>query len=132
MKHLLIDRAGFQLQTRKMLIEDAFNDSSVDTVSTLGDLYIAFGKDIYEVVVIDNTIENGQEYVDYILKADPQQQILVVSDSIKCVIQRCSDCVANHNIRNLNNPTPIKNILRMINGFQSYPCDHYDEETNKL
>jgi len=132
MKILMIDRAGFQLETRKALVEDSFHMGSVDTVSTLGDLYISFQKDMYDVVVIDNTIENGQEYVDYILLTDPQQPILVVSDAVKCVVKRCGDCVANHQIRRLNNPTPIKNIVRMINAFKTYSCDHYDEETNKL
>lgn len=132
MKILMIDHAGFQLETRKTLVEDSFHVASVDTVSTLGDLYLKFQKDAYDVVMIDNTIENGQEYIDYILLTDPQQPILVVSDSVQCVIKRCGDCVEQHQIRRLNNPTPIKNIVRMINAFQSYPCDHYDEETNKI
>lgn len=129
MKKLIIDRDGFQLHTRKALIEEVLTDSIVDTVTELKDLYHAFKKGIYDVVVIDNTIEEGQEYVDYILKTDPLQPILVVSNSNNCVVERCSDCVAHYNIRNLNNPTPIKNIIRMITGFNSYPCDHYDDET---
>lgn len=132
MKILMIDHAGFQLQTRKTLVEDAIHDATVDTISTLGELYTAYKKNLYNVVMIDNTIENGQECVEYILGIDPQQDILVVSDSIHCVIKRCGDCVAKYRIRRLNNPTPIKNIVRMLDRFDSYECDHYDEETNKL
>ncbi len=132
MKILMIDHGGFQLQTRKMLIEDAIEGVSVDTVSTLGEVYIAFKKEHYEIVMVDNTIENGQECVDHILQIDPAQQILVVSDAIHCVIRRCGDCVERHHIRRLNNPTPIKNIVRMLDRFKSYECDHYDEETNKI
>ncbi|MDD5052474.1 MAG: hypothetical protein PHO27_07055 [Sulfuricurvum sp.] len=131
MKILIIDRSGFQLQTRKMLIEEALK-CEIDIASKLSEVFIMFHKDEYDVVVIDNTIENGQECVNHILETDPHQSLLVVSDAIHCVINRCGDCVNNHHIRRLFNPTPIKNIVRMVDGFQSYACDHYDEETNKI
>lgn len=131
MKLLIIDRSGFQLQTRKMLLEEQLK-CDIATASSLGDAYIAFQKNIFDVVLIDNAIENGQQYVDHILQIDPMQPILVVSDAIHCVVRRCGDCIKEHQIRRLNNPTPIKNIIRMVEGFKRYECDHYDEETNKL
>lgn len=131
MKILIIDRSGFQLQTRQMLIEDAMN-ASVESASTLGELFIAFQKGNFDVVVIDHGIDNGEKYIEHILQIDPLQPILVVSDAIHCVITRCEDCVKNHRIRRLFNPTPINNIVRMIEGFKRYECDHYDAETNKM
>jgi predicted O-methyltransferase YrrM len=132
MKILMIDQAGFQLQTRKMLIEEAIEKCSVDIALTLGEVFIAFQKDKFDVVVIDHGIENGQQCVDHILQLDPNQAILVVSDAIHCVVSRCEDCVNNYAIRRLFNPTPIKNIVRLIEGFRNYRCDHYDNETNKI
>ncbi|AFV98289.1 hypothetical protein B649_09885 [Candidatus Sulfuricurvum sp. RIFRC-1] len=127
----MIDGSGFQLQTRKMLLEEAIK-GTVESISTLGELFIAYQKGQYDVVIIDHGIENGQQCVDYILSIDPMQGILVVSIAIHCVISRCEDCVNHHDIRRLFNPTPIKNIIRMVEGFKSYSCDHYDEETNKI
>lgn len=132
MKILMIDQVGFQLQTRKMLLEDAIERSSVESASTLGDVFIAFQKDKYDVVIVDHGIENGQQCVDHILQTSPEQSILVVSDAIHCVLSRCEDCVSKHAIRRLFNPTPIKNIVRMVEGFQNYRCDHYDAETDKI
>ncbi|MFY9141750.1 hypothetical protein [Sulfuricurvum sp.] len=131
MKILIIDRSGFQLQTRKMLLEEELGES-VDSASTLGEVFTAYKKGLYAVVVIDHEIENGQQCVDHILSIDPVQNILVVSTAIHCVIKRCGDCVNNNQIRRLFNPTPIKNIIRLVEGFRGYKCDHYDEETNKL
>src|SRR3989338_970161 len=131
MKILMIDGSGFQLQTRKMLLEEAIK-GTVESISTLGEVFIAYQKGQYDVVIIDHGIENGQQCVDYILSIDPMQGILVVSIAIHCVISRCEDCVNHHDIRRLFNPTPIKNIIRMVEGFKSYSCDHYDEETNKI
>ncbi|OHD85527.1 MAG: hypothetical protein A3I60_03300 [Sulfuricurvum sp. RIFCSPLOWO2_02_FULL_43_45] len=127
----MIDGSGFQLQTRKMLLEEAIK-GTVESISTLGELFIAYQKGQYDIVIIDHGIENGQQCVDYILSIDPMQGILVVSIAIHCVISRCEDCVNHHDIRRLFNPTPIKNIIRMVEGFKSYSCDHYDEETNKI
>lgn len=127
----MIDGSGFQLQTRKMLLEEAIK-GTVESISTLGEVFIAYQKGQYDVVIIDHGIENGQQCVDYILSIDPMQGILVVSIAIHCVISRCEDCVNHHDIRRLFNPTPIKNIIRMVEGFKSYSCDHYDEETNKI
>ena len=126
----MIDRSGFQLQTRKMLLEEAINEA-IDSATTLGEVFIAYQKGKYDVVVIDHAIENGQQCVDHILSIDPSQGILVVSLAIHCVVSRCADCVNNHSIRRLFNPTPIKNIIRMLEGFRNYSCDHYDAETNK-
>lgn len=132
MKILIIDQAGFQLQTRKMLLEEGIGNCTVDTASSLGEVFIAYKKDAYDVVVVDHGIENGQQCVDHILQTSPSQPILVVSIAIHCVISRCEDCVNNHQIRRLFNPTPIKNIIRLIEGFRGYSCDHYDPETNKI
>ncbi len=131
MKLLIIDRSGFQLQTRKTLLEEALNNSMVETASTLGEVFIAFQKDKFGVVLIDHGIENGQQCIDHILQLSPSQPILVISDAIHCVVTRCEDCTNNHQIRRLFNPTPIKNIVRMIEGFKGYSCDHYDAETNR-
>ncbi|MGA9046350.1 hypothetical protein [Sulfuricurvum sp.] len=131
MKILIIDQRGFQLQTRKMLLEEAFEET-VESASALGDVFMAYQKGVYDVVIIDHGIENGQQCVDHILEIDPQQQILVVSTAIHCVVTRCQDCVDNHQMRRLFNPTPIKNIIRMVEGFRGYACDHYDPETNKI
>lgn len=132
MKILIIDQPGFQLKTRKMLLEDELTERIVDTASTLGEVFIAFQKDRYDTVIIDHGIENGQACIDHILSIDAQQPILVVSDAIHCVISRCEDCVNNYQIRRLFNPTPIKNIARMVERFKTYKCDHYDNETNKI
>lgn len=132
MKILMIDHTGFQIQTRKALLEDELPECTVEIATTLGEVYLAFHKNLYYAVVIDHSIENGQECIDYILQTDPEQFVLVVSDAIRCVVKRCEDCVNNYKIRRLYNPTPIKNIVRFMKQFDVYECDHYDEETNKL
>lgn len=131
MKILIIDRIGFQLQTRKMLLEEEAGHS-VDTASSVGEVFIAFNKGVYDVVIIDHGIENGDVLIQHLLDLDPRQPILVVSDAIHCVISRCEDCVNRHTIRRLYNPVAIETIARTLKGMQLLKCDHYDDETNKI
>jgi ActR/RegA family two-component response regulator len=128
----MIDHTGLQVQTRRMYIEEVISGCTIDIATTLGEVLMAYKKELFDLVIIDHTIENGIKCVEYILEHDPEQKILVVSDAIRCVITRCEDCVNEHNIRRLSNPTPIRNIARMVGGFNSYKCDHYDPETNKI
>ncbi|MCK9373422.1 MAG: hypothetical protein M0P91_09500 [Sulfuricurvum sp.] len=131
MKILIIDRIGFQLQTRKMLLEEE-SECSVDSASSVGEVFIAFNKGEYDVVIIDHGIENGEVLFHHLLGIDPGQPILVVSDAIHCVISRCEDCVKRHTIRRLYNPVAIETIVRTVKGMKLLKCDHYDEETNKI
>lgn len=131
MQILFVDTHSFQTQTRRMLIEDQIS-CSTEVVQTLGELHMKFEKDRYDLVILDHTIENGDACFEFIVSEAPEQNILVVSNAVKCVVRRCEDCVERHAVRRLNNPTPIPNIMRMIKEFELYDCDHYDVETNKL
>lgn len=127
----MIDHTGFQLETRKVLIEGELN-CTIETATTLEGVYIAFHKNVFDIVVIDHSIENGEQCIEYILQTDPKQPVLVVSNAIRCVVKRCHDCVNEHHIRRLFNPTPIHNIIRILERFEMYECDHYDAETDRL
>jgi hypothetical protein len=132
MKILFIDRDSFQTQTRRTLIEERFG-AGCDLATTLAEVHMKFKKGEYDLVIMDhNGIENGQTCFDYMIAEDPSQNVLTVSNAVQCVIRRCEDCVSRHSIRRLNNPTSIPNIMRMVEGFELYECDHYDHETNLL
>ncbi len=131
MQILFIDTESFQTRTRQALIEERLG-CRTDVASTLTDLHLKFKPGTYDLVIIDHTIENGQACFDHVIAEAPGQPLLVVSNAVKCVFRRCADCVEHHNVRRLNNPTPIPNILRMVTDFKSYDCDHYDAETDRL
>ena len=131
MNILYIDNPSLQLQIRLQNIEDS-GQHTVEMADSLGDVYIMFQKDKYDIVIIDHGIENGMRYIEHINDIDPQQKILVVSDAVTCIYQRCDECVEKHHVRRLNNPTTMKNIMRMVTGFELYECDHYDPETNQF
>ncbi|MEA3373218.1 MAG: hypothetical protein U9Q62_05940 [Campylobacterota bacterium] len=126
---LYIDRPSLQTQIRIQNLEDR-DSHTVEIAETLGDVHIMYKKDKYDLVLIDHAIENGLKCIEHINSIDPMQKTLTVSNAIACIYSRCDDCTQNHNARRLNNPTTMKNILRMVDGFELYECDHYDPATN--
>lgn len=132
MKILMVDQNNFQTQTRCTLIEEKFG-SACDLATTLGEVHQKYRKGVYDLIIMDHHgVENGQRCFDYIITEDPEQNILTVSNAVQCVVRRCEDCVNGYSVRRLSNPTSIPNIMRMIEGFELYACDHYDHETNLL
>jgi hypothetical protein len=129
MKILMIDHCGLQVQTRKILIEDAVT-CMIDIAFTSEEVRNVFQIKHYDLIILDHTTEACQKCAEYVLELDPLQPILVVSDAAKCIILRCEDCVNHHHARRLSNPTSIQNIIRMITGFNDYHCDHYDATSN--
>lgn len=131
MKILMIDHSGLQVQTRKMFIEEAIV-CTVDVVLNHTDVEKFLTQESYDLIILDHSTDTCQESASYILERNPVQAILVVSSAPHCIIQRCADCLSHHNVRRLNNPTSIKNIIRMVREFTETFCNHYDETTNTL
>ncbi len=126
---LYIDKPSLQTQIRTQNLTDIAHHT-VEIAETLGDVHIMYKKDKYDLVMIDHSIENGIKCVEYIDSIDPVQRLLSVSNAVTCMYARCDKCVANHHARRLNNPTTMNNIMRMVEGFDNYECDHYDPATN--
>jgi hypothetical protein len=126
MNILYIDKNTFQTQTRINLITEMLHHH-VELATTIDDVYKIYKKNKYTVVIMDHAIEIGRDALNMIMDIDPQQRILTISAEgvERSVPQGCDYCVEHHSRRRLYNPTPIKNILRMIEGFDDYVCDHY-------
>lgn len=129
MNLLYVDKPSLQTSIRIQNLEDN-GGHTVEIAETLGDVHIMYKKAKYDIVLIDHAIEGGMEAIKAINDIDPMQQILTVSGAVRCIYERCDDCVKNHSARRLNNPTTMKNIMRMVEGFDLYECDHYDPATN--
>lgn len=126
MKILYIDKNTFQTQTRINLITEMLHHH-VDLTSTINEIHKMYKKNKYEIVIIDHAIDIGRDALNMIMDIDIEQRILTISaeGGERSVPQGCDYCVEHYNRRRLNNPTPIKNILRMIEDFDDYICDHY-------
>ena len=127
---LIVDIDNFQTKTRRALIEDAGHTTVLAT--TLGELHLAFKPGVFGLVIIDHSINAGQDCFNHIIAEAPEQNILTVSSAVTCILPHCDVCARKYTIRRLNNPTSFPNIMRMIQGLELYDCDHYDCETEQL
>jgi len=129
MKILYIDKASLQTMIRIQTLEENEGMEIVHAKS-FSDVNL-YSKDTYDVVLIDHVLEDATTWINYINSIDPMQQVLSVSGAGFCLYASCDDCIANHSARRLNNPTTIRNITRMLRGFATYNCDHYDTYSKK-
>ena len=130
MKILIIDQNDFQTQTRAALIRDIPNHE-VYVIDNVDDLKHEYKKDKYDIVVIDFDNKNeqgciGKRCLDVVDAIDPMQRVITLSASNDYSDPNgCEHCVSNHRRRRLNKPTPLHNLVRMIDGFDGYTCDHF-------
>lgn len=130
MNILFIDKNNFQTQTRAAIIAD-MPTHTIEIIDNLDDLKHEFKKDKYDIVIIDFDNEEtgkciGKRCLDYVDSVDPQQRVITLSASDDYSDPYgCEHCVKNFRRRRLNKPTPIPNLIRLIDGFDNYSCDHY-------
>ena len=129
MNILLIDESNLQTTLRATLLEEqSYQVTVIESYEELVELY-QIGR--FDVVIIDFELQSsgeliGQESLDYIDAINPKQRVITLSASKKYSDPYgCEHCVAHFNRRRLNKPTPIRNILRLIQDFDISPCDHY-------
>lgn len=133
MKILFIDQNNFQTQTRATLINDMPNHT-VEIIDNIDDLKHSFVKGAYDIVIIDFDNEDekgciGTRCLDYVDSIDAHQRVITLSASDKYSDPHgCQHCVNTYRRRRLNKPTPLHNLVRLIDGFDNYSCDHYHEE----
>jgi len=130
MNILFIDKQDFQTKMRASLIAD-MPQHTVQVIDNLDDLKLEFKKGKYHIVIIDfDNVDEGNcigvRCLDYIDSVDVHQRVITLSASSNYSDPHgCEHCVNNYRRKRLNKPTPLHNLVRLIDGYDTYSCDHY-------
>ena len=73
----------------------------------------------FEFVIIDHKTKNGNYFIEDILAINEQQQIVLISDSLKCPIS-CEDCLRDYKFLRLVKPVNYKNLIDLLNKNESF------------
>ncbi len=132
MNILIIDQYNFQTSLRADLLNQ--KNHAVTVVESFEKLKETYTPKHFDIVIIDFDILNvnkciGKDCLTYIETLFPKQRTITLSASSEYSDPYgCEHCVAHYNRKRLNKPTPINNIIRLIEYFDDYPCDHYHEK----
>ncbi len=132
MNILIIDQKDLQTTLRTDLLNKRNHTITViDSFNALKEVYTptAFDIVLIDFDMLDSEKCIGKNCLHYIETLFPKQRTITLSATNQYSDPHgCKHCVVHNNRKRLNKPTPINNIIRLIEYFDDYPCDHYHED----
>ena len=123
MKILFIDNKSIQNSIRLGLLEQmAHHDVHlIDSYEDAIEFYIS---EKPEMVLIDFTVGFGHEALEKILKLNPIQHMITISDSFDCSeILGCDFCLEHYKKKRVLKKDGIHELLYLIENFPEMPCE---------
>jgi hypothetical protein len=75
-----------------------------------------------DYLIVDFSLNNNNMFVDEVLKRNPQQKIITLSNILKCSDKNgCDHCINNYNKRRLFKPFSVIEIVKVLKDFDN-PC----------
>ena len=124
MKILLIDKKETKTAIRAQLLEDLAR-SVLSTATSFEKGKELFEEDSFDLVIIDFTLDFGEELLRLILHQNPSQHLITISDNINCSeLLGCDYCVEHYNKRRILKSTNINELISLINNFEFISCEY--------
>jgi len=124
MKILFIDNPSIQNSIRIGLLEQMAHHD-VHLIGDFDDAMKFYNEQKPEMVLIDFTLSGGLEALHAILKVDPAQHVITISDSLDCSeILGCDYCLEHYRKRRVLKHSGIHDLLYLIDNFSAMPCEY--------
>jgi len=127
MKLLLIDKKDLSTFAREEVLRDQYHHD-VDYAFTLEEFRAKYAKGAYRIVIVDFALEVGAAALEAIDRIDPNQRVILLSDSdAYSEPEGCAYCVEHHNRRRLKKPVGVMDLANLIRDFDYTRCAYYHE-----
>lgn len=124
MKILFIDEKSIQNSIRTALLEQLAHHE-VYLTDNYEEAMEFYTKESPDVVVLEFTVYFGMDALFKILKLNPEQQIITLSDSLDCSeLIGCDHCLNKYNKKRVLKHQGIHDLLYLIDNFAEMPCEH--------
>lgn len=80
-----------------------------------------FDNNKYEYIIIDHSIKDADELMDYILTKSANQKIILLSDTLNCPV-KCTFCLDNFQFVRLLKPIKIIEVIEYIQNKIEFSC----------
>ena len=124
MKILFIDKKSIQNSIRIGLLEQMGHHEVylTDDYEEAMDFYTSESPD---VVVLEFTVYFGMDALYKILRLDPRQKIITLSDSLDCSeLIGCEHCLHHYHKKRVLKHQGIHDLLYLIDNFSEMPCEY--------
>lgn len=134
MKILFIDNTSIQNSIRIGLLEQMAHHD-VHLITDFDEAMAFYKSEHPEMVIIDFTIEHGVEALSEIVKNNPAQHVITLSDSLDCSeLLGCDFCTEHYRKKRVLKSQGIHDLLYMIDNFSDMNCQYahkLDEHLNE-
>ncbi len=123
MKILFVDNKSIQNSIRTGLMEQ-MSGHDVHLIDNIEEAVEFYSKERPEMVVVEFTVDFGFEFLHYVLKTNPSQHIISLSDALDCAEHfGCDFCLANYRKKRILKHQGIHDLLYLIDNFSQMPCE---------
>ncbi len=121
---LIIDQSKRTIELLNQIITSCTNYKTI--IETNKDKILnLFTNTTFEYIIIDHFIEYSDEIITYILNKNPKQNVILLSDNIKCPLS-CDDCSNLYKFVRLLKPVNPATILNYLNNSTNFVCPNKD------
>ncbi len=131
-KVLLYDSQQFITQLANELINLSFD---VFKGTSYGEAMDKYAKENYDFLIIDLDTFEASKFLDNILKLNPKQKIINLSNSLELTTKEgCEACISKYNKKRLLKPYDLRMVYDYLINFDERVCLDYnkDLESRKL
>jgi len=111
---------------------DSMESFTVEITTTLEESQRLYTNESFDIVIINFTILNGREILDYIEKIEPKQRVITLSEELVHSTEGGAlNCQMNFNRRRLLKPLKISELIYFIKNFDETPCKYQNKFNTK-
>lgn len=123
MKILFVDKPSIQNSIRLGLMEQMAHHE-VHLIDDYEEAIAFYINESPDVVILEFTVYFGMDVLFKILKINPQQKVITLSDSLDCSeFIGCDHCLKNYNKKRVLKHQGIHDLLYLIDNFEEMPCE---------
>lgn len=117
---LIVDDSQKTINLLNLLLEE-YTDFNTIVEKDYQKIINSYTNDKYEFIIIEHNCHKANELVNFVCTTNPQQKVILLSDSINCPID-CNTCLASLKFVRLLKPIDPKSILFYIESNNEFSC----------
>ena len=112
-KKVLIIEESEVAKERLILLINNITNLKVDTPKNINNAKELFDKNSYEFIIIEHNCKQSDEFMDYVLRINSKQKMILLSDSLNCPVD-CDTCSKKFNFVRLIKPITMDNVVKYL------------------
>ncbi|MDO9055797.1 MAG: hypothetical protein Q7U69_04565 [Sulfuricurvum sp.] len=127
-KNILLIDSDYQTILLMNILSEIDKEFNVISVLNFDDGIAKYKSNPIELVIVDFSVNENNQLFTEILKINPKQNTITLSDKIACCSTLgCQSCIENFNNKRLIKPVNAMQLHSLLNNFNCVECKYYND-----